>query len=124
MKRFRNAGNITKFDESDKNILLHLNFLRKIHICAFAVLIFWQFSEKIKNSFLHRSGSCASPTSEETHGTPCTQTGEFQLLGEEKQGVKKCGLGRLSSTSRFGVLTKKVEELVTWFVLRNVLELF
>jgi len=31
-----------------KNAPLHSTFLRKIHICAFAMLIFSQFSEKIK----------------------------------------------------------------------------
>ena len=35
-------------NELDKNVPLHLTFLRKIHICIFAILIFWQFSEQIK----------------------------------------------------------------------------
>jgi len=45
------AGGSKESNELEKNIPLLLNCLRKIQICAFAVLIFWQFSEKIKNSF-------------------------------------------------------------------------
>ena len=33
-----------------KKIRLHLNCLRKIHICVFTVLNFWPFSKEIKNS--------------------------------------------------------------------------
>jgi len=35
-------------NELDKSIPSHLKVLRKIDICAFALLIFWKVSEKIK----------------------------------------------------------------------------
>jgi len=59
--------------EIDTNITLNLNFLRTIQICAFAKLIFWQFSEK-KNRFAHsvwsfRYDICASTTSEKNNNT-------------------------------------------------------
>jgi len=52
VKTSLDAEDSTESNERDKNVLLHLKFLRRIHIYAFAILIFWQFSEKIKKFVL------------------------------------------------------------------------
>jgi len=51
VKTFLDAKECLESNELDTNIPIYLEFLRKIYICAFAVLIFWKFSKKIKNSF-------------------------------------------------------------------------
>jgi len=44
-KTFLDAENSKESNEFDKNIPLHLKFLRKIYICIFAVLIFGYFQK-------------------------------------------------------------------------------
>jgi len=46
VKTSLDAGIIKESNELDHIIPLHLKCLRKIHICAFAVLILWQFSKE------------------------------------------------------------------------------
>ena len=46
MKTYLSSRDSTESNAKDKNIPLHLKFLRKIHICAFAVLNFCQNFEK------------------------------------------------------------------------------
>jgi len=53
VKTSLDAEDSKKSNELDTNIPLYLTFLRKIYICAFAVLILWQFSKKIKK-LVHR----------------------------------------------------------------------
>jgi len=48
VKTSLNAGDKKESNENDKHIPLHLKYLSKIHICAFAVLDFWQNFEKIQ----------------------------------------------------------------------------
>jgi len=38
-------------NENDKNIPLHVKFLKKIHVCAFAVLNYWQNSVRMEKTF-------------------------------------------------------------------------
>jgi len=59
-------------NDLDKSIPVHLKLSRKIYICVFSELIFWQFSEQIKNLFRissFRSGFCSSTTSVEPNNT-------------------------------------------------------
>jgi len=76
------AQDSTESNENDKNLPLYLEVLRKIRICAFAVLHFWQ-----NGSFQKKSDRAVSL--------------------EGNQGVRKCRLGELTSRSRFGVLRTK-----------------
>ena len=48
MKTSLDAWNIKESNELGQKIPSYLKFLRKVRICAFAVLIFWQFSENIQ----------------------------------------------------------------------------
>ena len=48
MKSFLHAEESKESNELDKKVPLPLKVLMKVHICVFVVLIFWQFSEKIK----------------------------------------------------------------------------
>jgi len=70
VKTSLDAEDSTESHERDKNVLLHLKFLRRIHIYAFAILIFGNFRRKSKNLFsasrlVFSIVFCASPTSEE-----------------------------------------------------------
>jgi len=56
VKTSLDARDSDQSNEHDKNISLHLKFLKKIHICAFALLNFCQNSEKIQKD----STFCAS----------------------------------------------------------------
>jgi len=48
-------------NENDKNTPLHLTFLRKNHICAFAVLKFWQNFEKMRKHVSRNPFSLSVP---------------------------------------------------------------
>ena len=48
VKSFLHAEESKESNELDKKVPLPLKVLMKVHICVFVVLIFWQFSEKIK----------------------------------------------------------------------------
>ena len=48
VKTSLDAENTKESNERYKNIPLQLKFWKKIHICAFSALIFWQFSAKTK----------------------------------------------------------------------------
>jgi len=68
------AGEVMPGHKSRTDWARDRKFLRKIHICVFAVLIFWQFSEKKITLSLHpvelsRSGFWASTTFEEPDNT-------------------------------------------------------
>jgi len=48
VKTSLDARDSKESNELDKNIPLFLKYLRKIYMCAFSVVTFWQFSEKIE----------------------------------------------------------------------------
>ena len=61
-----------------KNVPSHLKFLRKIHICAFIVLIFWQNSEKIQNHVLRIPFSTSDSVFALRRPPEESETGSFQ----------------------------------------------
>jgi len=61
MKTSLDAGDSKESNGRAKNIPLTLKFLIKIHICAFAVLISWQFSDKIQKHVPRTSFSLSNP---------------------------------------------------------------
>jgi len=73
---------------NDKNIPLHLKFLRKIHIYAFAILHFWQNSEKIPKHVPHISFSLSDPVFALRRLPEYSKTGSFQKVGSGHFGGK------------------------------------
>jgi len=84
------VGDIKEPNELVKIIPLHLKFLRKIHICAFAGLIFWQFSEKIQRLVpripftLSDPEFCASPTTGKLKTGYSEKKPDRVVLGEKE----------------------------------------
>jgi len=75
-------------------------------------VIFWQYSERIKKFFPRIPFRVFDPIFAlrrrlKNPRTPCAQKKLVRADLWEKLGGKKCRLGRLSSTSRFGVLRTK-----------------
>jgi len=105
------TGHSKKSIELPKNFPLHSKFLRKIQICEFSIVIFWQVSEKIKKFVPCIRFSLSNPFSVlcwrlKNPRTQCCQTHEFGLFFWGKLGVKKCGLVWLRFRSRFSFLRK------------------
>jgi len=98
----------------DKNIPLPLKFSRKIHICAFSVLFFWQFSEEKQNLVPRIPFTLSDPVFAlrrrlKNPITLCAQKSwlGFGLFWGENYWGKKCRLDGLISRSCLGVLRTK-----------------
>ena len=104
----RNVSN-----ENDKNIPLHLTFLRKIYICAFAVLNFWQNFEKIQTHVPRNPFSLSDPVFALRRPPEYSKTGFFReksdraILGGKNRGSKSVGQVNWLIGSCFGVQKTK-----------------